>query len=94
MNTYKCKEIKLRSTVGNNSFVPRIWGKRDLLWTEKQPPVRVEGDPSSLQEGREKLLTELRAIATECKKTWEAFTMITQNLAEKVTLLINNPQKE
>ena len=94
MNTYKCKEIKLRSTVGNNSFVPRIWGKHDLLWTEKQPPVRVERDPSSLQEGREKLLKELTAIATECKEMQEAFTMITQNLAEKVTLLTNESQKE
>ena len=91
MNTYNCKEIKLRSTVGNNSFVPRIWGKRDLLLTEKQPPVQIEGDPSSLQEGREKLLTELTATVTECKKMWEAFTMITQNLAKKATLLPNEP---
>ena len=81
-------------TVGNNSFVPKIWGKRDLLRTEKQPPVRVEGDPSSLQEGREKLLIELTATATECKKTREAITTITQNLAEKVTLLTNESQKE
>ena len=58
MNTYKCKEIDLRSTVSINSFLPKIWGMRDLLRTEKQPPMRVEGDPSSLQEGREELLTE------------------------------------
>ena len=58
MNTYKFKEIKVWSTLSNNSFVPKFWGMRDLLRTDKQPPIRVEGDPSSLQEGREELLTE------------------------------------
>ena len=40
------------------------------------------------------LLTELTATATKCKKTREAITTITQNLAEKVTLLTNESQKE
>ena len=47
-----------------------------------------------MQEGREKLLTELTATATECKKTQESITTITHNLAEKVTLLTNESQKE
>ena len=45
----------------------------DLLRIDKQPPMRVEGDPSSLQEGREKLLTELRATMTECKENAGSF---------------------
>ena len=81
MNTYKCKEINLQSTVSINSFLPKIWGMRDLLRTDKQPPKWKEGDPSSRKKGREELLTELRATVTECKLsariTQETFTLIT-----------------
>ena len=54
MNTYIYKETRLQSIVIINSFIPRIWVKHDHLQIVKQPPVRGEGDPSSLQEGRKK----------------------------------------
>ena len=94
MNTYIYKETKLRSIVSNNSFVPRIWGKYNLLRTVKQPPVRGEGDPSLLQEGREKFTDRVNSHSDWVQENMGAITMTNQNLKGKDTLLVNKPQKE